>query len=183
MKIYTKKGDTGETSLIGGTRVSKAHLRIDAYGTVDELNAHIGLVQAGLPKKDEQYAVLTLIQNDLFVMGSLLAEDTGKSRMQLPQLDPADVVRMENAIDGMNESLPELKTFILPSGHAKVARAHIARCVCRRAERSVVRLAADVTVQPIILEYLNRLSDYLFVLGRRIGSLEGVEEVPWKPRS
>lgn len=182
MKIYTKKGDKGKTSLIGGTRVSKAHLRIDAYGTVDELNSHIGVVQSGLNPADDQHALLAAVQHELFVMGSLLAADPEKNRMELPKLHAQDVTRLEQAIDVMNESLPELRAFILPAGHTDVAHCHVARCVCRRAERAVVRLAADAPVEPVILEYLNRLSDYLFVLARKIAADRGVKEVEWRPR-
>lgn len=185
MKIYTKKGDRGETSLIGGTRVPKSHVRIVAYGTVDELNAHIGVVRGGLPVDGAEAEFLGDIQNELFVIGGLLAADPVKNRMELPQLDKASIGRMEGAIDGMNEALEELRAFILPAGHVAVAQCHVARTVCRRAERAVVRLdeaSGEHGVDPLILEYLNRLSDYLFVLARKIAHDLGVTEVPWAPR-
>ncbi|MCP4122926.1 MAG: cob(I)yrinic acid a,c-diamide adenosyltransferase [Bacteroidetes bacterium] len=183
MKIYTKKGDRGMTSLIGGSRVSKANLRIDAYGTVDELNACIGVTQSCMSEEDLEYQLITEVQNDLFIMGSLLAADPVKNSMELPTLENADVLILEHAIDRMNEELPELRSFILPSGNVHVAQCHVTRCVCRRAERSVVRLSEDDIVPEIILEYLNRLSDYLFVLARKIGKDFGVAEVEWKPRA
>ncbi len=181
MKIYTKKGDKGKTALIGGTRVSKAHIRIDAYGTVDELNSHIGVVQTYLDVHDKMHLLLADIQDQLFIMGSLLAEDPGKSRMELPELKADYVKYIEDAIDEMNQSLEPLKSFILPAGHIGVAQCHIARCVCRRAERTVVRIMEDNPLNPIVLEYLNRLSDFLFVLARKIGKDFGAQEVAWKP--
>ena len=167
--------------MIGGTRVSKSHLRIDAYGTVDELNSLIGVTQACLQKTEDQYKLLQAVQNDLFVMGSLLAADPVKNRMELPSLHQSDIVKLESAIDSMNEELPELRAFILPSGNQHVAQCHVSRCVCRRAERAVVRLDEGQVVSPIILKYLNRLSDYLFVLARKIGKDYNVAEVEWKP--
>jgi len=180
MKIYTKTGDKGTTSLIGGTKVSKGHQRIEAYGSVDELNSYIGLVRSFLKKNDTMEKVLGKIQNDLFIMGSTLAADPGNHKMKLPGLTMKDVEVLEKAIDDMNESLNDLKTFILPSGSAEVSNCHIARCVCRRAERNVVRLAENSEVDGLLIIYLNRLSDLLFTLARKIGKDFGVAEVAWQ---
>ncbi|MEZ5008694.1 MAG: cob(I)yrinic acid a,c-diamide adenosyltransferase [Chitinophagales bacterium] len=180
MKIYTKTGDKGTTSLIGGTKVSKGHLRIEAYGTVDELNSYIGIVQSKLKPKDSLLLLLAEIQNNLFVMGALLAADPEKSRMALPELKLSDVEKLEKAIDQMDEALEPLKAFILPSGSEGVAHCHVARCVCRRAERTVVRLSELTPVEPVLIIYLNRLSDFLFTLSRKIGKDFGVEEVIWQ---
>lgn len=181
MKIYTRKGDTGTTQLIGGTRVPKYHLRIEAYGTVDELNSWIGLVR-GSAKKEQTNLFLKEIQDRLFTIGSLLASDPESSRMKVPGLDEHDVELLEKEIDEMDLVLPELKTFILPGGNAANAMCHVARCVCRRAERLVVQLSESEKAEPLIIKYLNRLSDYLFMLSRKISFDENSEEVPWKPR-
>lgn len=181
MKIYTKTGDKGLTSLIGGTRVPKHHLRIEAYGTVDELNAYTGLIR-DQHIREEHKDILKVIQDRLFVVGSLLASDPERSKMKLPDLLPQDVEMLEKAIDGMNEALPELKNFILPGGHPTVSYCHIARCVCRRAERLVVHLSEESTVDELILIYLNRLSDFLFVLARKTAVELRAEEYLWKPR-
>lgn len=179
-KIYTKTGDAGKTSLFGGKRLSKNHHRIEAYGTVDELNSHIGLLRDCLAGERER-TVLKQVQDLLFTIGSNLAMDPEKD-FQLPGLRPADIDLLETEIDAMNEQLPELKHFILPGGHTTVSFCHIARCVCRRAERRVVALEETSVVEPIIIQFLNRLSDYLFVLARKIGLDEGVEEVKWTAR-
>lgn len=179
-KIYTKTGDRGETSLFGGKRLPKNHLRIEAYGTVDELNSWIGLVRDCV----EQDAVRTLlkeVQDRLFMLGSNLASDPDKD-MITPDVQETDIEKLETAIDVMNEALPPLKNFILPGGHITVSYCHIARCVCRRTERNVVALAQNEAVEGIIIRYLNRLSDYLFVLCRKLAQDLGVEEVVWKPR-
>lgn len=183
MKIYTKVGDKGTTSLIGGTKVPKSHLRIEAYGTIDELNSHIGLSRDLLT--DEKTRELLLeIQDRLFTIGSSLACDPIKEpKMRIPDLKDTDVALLENEIDRMNELLAPMKNFILPGGHATVSSLHIARCVCRRAERCCVRLELEsLEVEPVILQYLNRLSDYLFVLARYAGYLLNVAEIAWKPR-
>jgi len=182
MKIYTKTGDGGTTSLIGGTRVSKAHLRIEAYGTIDELNSYIGLCKDLLGEQNS--AVLPEIQDRLFTIGSALACDPEKeTKMKIPDLKEEDVALLENEIDSMNEMLPPMKSFILPGGHATVSHIHIARCICRRAERSCVRLQIEKNeVESIIPKYLNRLSDYLFVLARYTAHTLKVSELPWKPR-
>lgn len=183
MKIYTKTGDNGTTSLIGGTKVPKSHLRIEAYGTVDELNSHIGLCKDLLTDKHSQI-LLQEVQDRLFTIGSSLACDPIKEpRMRIPDLKEEDVILLENEIDKMNESLPLMKNFILPGGHTVVSHIHITRCVCRRAERCCVRLELEsLEVEQVILKYLNRLSDYLFVLARFVAFHLKAEEIPWKPR-
>lgn len=181
MKIYTKKGDKGYTSLIGGTRVKKSHLRIDTYGTVDELNSYIGLVRDFIDRKDER-ELLKEIQDRLFTIGASLAADPEKSKMKIPDLLESDITMLEQEIDRMNEELPPLKNFILPGGHPVVSYCHIARCVCRRAERLAVKLKEKEFVDEKVVQYLNRLSDYLFVLGRHQGHLLKAEEVAWNPR-
>jgi len=181
MKIYTKKGDEGKTSLIGGTRVPKHHIRIDAYGTVDELNAHLGMLR-DLSKNDRHREIILQIQDRLFVLGSNLAEDPETSRMALPRVSDEDVAMIENEIDRLESGLPALKSFLLPGGNTTVSQAHIARCICRRAERLVVRLDAEISQDPIILKYLNRLSDFLFVLSRDIARETGAAEIPWNPK-
>jgi len=181
MKIYTKKGDTGTTQLIGGTRVPKHALRIESYGTIDELNAHLGLI------RDQEINSLYInqileIQDRLFTMGSLLAADPETNTMKLPELNENDVLFLENCMDEMDTHLPEMKSFILPGGHPTISYCHIARCVCRRAERIVDHLNEISFVDPIILKYLNRLSDYLFVLSRKLSLDLNTIESPWKPR-
>ena len=179
-KIYTRTGDKGETGLFGGRRLPKNHLRIEAYGTVDELNAFIGLVSDHI-EDDPLDAELKSIQDLLFVIGSNLASDPDKE-MAVPDLKEADIELLEAAIDQMEQSLPTLKHFILPGGHVAVSHAHVARCVCRRAERLVVALATEELVLDIIIRYLNRLSDYLFVVARKIGHDLGVPERKWEAR-
>lgn len=181
MKIYTKTGDKGETGLIGGTRVSKADLRIDAYGTVDELNSWIGLIRAG-EVDERQRIVLAQVQERLFVIGSHLAADPEKSRMQLPELNTTDVQLLEAEIDHMNLALPELRSFVLPGGNQQAAYGHLARTVCRRAERLVVALHQHSPIEMVLMEYLNRLSDYLFTLSRKFCVDAGDDEIKWLPR-
>lgn len=181
MKVYTKKGDTGTTQLIGGTRVPKSSLRIEAYGTVDELNAYIGLVRDQEIHETLKGQLLE-IQDRLFTMGSLLAEDPNASKMKLPQLHEEDITHLEQWIDAMDDELEPMKSFVLPGGNTTVSFTHIARCVCRRAERISVDLHADQPTYPIILTYLNRLSDYLFVLSRKLSKDLGADEHPWVPR-
>lgn len=183
LKIYTKTGDLGKTSLIGGTKVPKSHLRIESYGTVDELNSYIGLVSdliSDRPSKE----MLKEIQDRLFTIGSSLACDPEKEPlMKIPDLKEADVLLLENEIDAMNVGLVPMKHFILPGGHPAVSTTHIARCVCRRAERLCVNMQEhQLFVEPLVIKYLNRLSDYLFVLSRYAGHVLGVAEVAWKPR-
>lgn len=181
MKIYTKNGDKGTTSLIGGTRVPKHSLRIESYGTVDELNSYIGLIRD--QEIDSIYKLQLLeIQDRLFTIGSSLAADPEKSKMKLPDLIDTDVQFLEDKMDEMDEQLPELKFFILPGGNTTVSYCHLARCVCRRAERITTNLDEHEFVAPIVMQYLNRLSDYLFVLGRKIAQDLGAEEQAWRPR-
>ena len=181
MKIYTKTGDKGQTSLIGGTRVPKHHIRIEAYGTIDELNSHIGLI-CDQPLDEHSLAVLTEIQDRLFTIGSSLASDPDKSRMKIPDLKNEDITLLEKEMDKMNEQLPELRSFILPGGHSTVSFCHIARCVCRRAERNVIHLSETNFVADLVIIYLNRLSDYLFVLSRKLSHDLKVKENLWRPR-
>lgn len=181
MKIYTKKGDEGETSLIGGTRVLKHHLRIESYGTVDELNSYIGLVKDQAIDEHSR-KILKEIQDRLFTIGSSLASDPLKSKMEIPDLKEEDVVLLEKEIDAMIAVLPEMRNFILPGGHTTISFCHLARCVCRRAERLVVHLAETDYVDALVVKYLNRLSDYLFVLCRKLSQDFNVGEIPWIPR-
>jgi len=182
LKIYTKTGDKGTTSLIGGTKVLKSDLRIEAYGTVDELNSYVGLCR-DLLSGNEVKKTLTEVQDRLFTIGSSLARDPEKeTRMKLPDLKEEDILFLEKQIDHMDESLPEMKHFILPGGHPSVSHIHIARCVCRRAERGCVRLLMETKNDiPLVVKYLNRLSDYLFVLARFTSHALNAEEIPWKP--
>jgi cob(I)alamin adenosyltransferase len=180
-KIYTKTGDTGETSLIGGVRVSKSHIRIESYGTVDELNSYLGLIKDQLDST-ELSELIYEIQDRLFTIGSVLASDPEKSKMKIPDLHEEDVIVLEHAIDQMNEVLPELKNFVLPGGNILASHCHVARCICRRAERLVVLLAQNAPVPELIIRYLNRLSDYLFVLARFIVFNHNGIEVAWRPR-
>mgnify|MGYP003347266066 CR=1 FL=1 len=184
IKIYTRGGDKGTTSLIGGTRVHKSHLRIESYGTLDELNAHIGDCRDALTDEAVRQVLLE-VQDRLFTIGSSLACDPVKEpRIRIPDLHAADITRLEEEIDRMQEQLEPLRSFILPGGHPAVSKVHIARCVCRRAERACVRLELEsLEVEPLILIYLNRLSDYLFVLSRFVAKNLGAAEVHWKPRT
>lgn len=182
MKIYTKTGDKGQTSLIGGRRVSKAHHRIDAYGTVDELNSYIGLVR-DQPVNENRRELLKEIQDRLFTVGAELATDPEKSvKKPLPAIRDSDITALEEAMDEMDAQLPELRAFVLPGGHQSVSFCHLARTVCRRAERLVVDLNDEKPVDPLVIQYLNRLSDYLFVLSRKMTQELGAEEIVWKPR-
>lgn len=179
MKIYTKKGDKGETSLIGGVRVKKSNVRIHAYGTVDELNSVVGIVRDSTNESTIRKQLLE-IQNQLFVIGSHLAS-APSSKMQIPDINIKEITQLELYIDEMNTSLPELKTFILPGGNISSSYCHLARTVCRRAERWVIEVSEEETVNPLIIAYLNRLSDYFFVLCRRISLINDAEEIPWNP--
>ena len=194
-KIYTKTGDKGKTSLIGGTKVPKSHIRIESYGTVDELNSFIGLLSDQLITASQSSGdaisplfgsinTLREVQDRLFTIGASLACDPDKeSKMKIPDLKEEDIKALEDDIDKMNEVLPEMRSFILPGGHIAVSTAHIARCVCRRAERICVRMQEDQQyIEPIVLKYLNRLSDHLFTLARYAGHLLQTPEIPWKPR-
>ena len=183
VKIYTKTGDQGKTSLICGTNVYKTHLRIEAYGTVDELNSFIGSLTDQLNDSGTK-KTLAEVQDRLFTIGSSLACDPEKEpKMKIPDLQEDDIVLLEKEMDRMNESLPPMKSFILPGGHPAVSAAHIARCVCRRAERHCVNMAEQgMFVEPLVIKYLNRLSDHLFVVARYTAFLLGVAEIEWKAR-
>jgi cob(I)alamin adenosyltransferase len=180
-KIYTKTGDKGKTALIGGTRVPKYDIRIEAYGTVDELNAFIGLVR-DMDIDTHSKDLLLEIQDRLFTMESSLAQDGKLLPNALPTLHPKDVELLEKEMDMMNEQLPELTAFILPGGHPAVSYCHIARTVCRRAERLTIRMNEQFPTDGLNIRYLNRLSDYLFVLARKLSHDLGIPESLWKPR-
>jgi cob(I)alamin adenosyltransferase len=180
MKIYTKTGDKGTTSLLSGRRVNKNNNRIEAYGTVDELNSWIGVIRDRSHEKHHKN--LITIQNELFTIGSQLANDPEKkASFKLPDIDSESVLRLENLMDELNLDLPEMKNFVLPGGHELVSFIHVARCVCRRAERRVVDLMEHQGVEELIIQYINRLSDYLFVLSRACSQEVLAEEIPWKP--
>ena len=183
LKIYTKTGDLGKTSLIGGTKVPKSHLRIESYGSVDELNSVVGLLIDHLQDQRSKES-LREVQDRLFTIGSSLACDPDKEpKMKLPDLKEDDVAFLEREIDEMNTHLTPMKSFILPGGDVAVSTAHVARCVCRRAERVCVHMAEEeMFIDPLVIKYLNRLSDYLFVLARYTALLLGVGEVTWKAR-
>ena len=188
MKIYTKTGDKGKTSLFGGTRVPKYNLRIEAYGTVDELNSFIGLIRDQNIDK-HSFEILVKIQNDLFTLGSMLATPkdkeklkNGKNRLNIPIITENDIAFLETEMDNLDKNLPPMTNFILPGGHTTVSYCHIARTVCRRAERITVQLSETEEINNITLTYLNRLSDYLFVLARKLTIDNKAIEVAWKPR-
>ena len=188
MKIYTKTGDQGQTSLYGGTRVSKFNLRIEAYGTTDELNSYLGLIR---DQKIDKRSLETIIkiQNEIFTLGAMLATPaekailkSGKERLNIYKISASEVAFLENEIDHMDKNLPQMTHFILPGGHQTVSFCHIARCVCRRAERLVVQLDKQENVDKMILTYLNRLSDYLFVLARKLSVDNQANEISWIPK-
>ncbi len=181
MKIYTKTGDQGTTSLFGGKRVSKAELRIETYGTVDELNSFLGLVRDQEVNQKRQ-TVLVEIQDRLFTIGSILATEPGNEKLKIPSLLEGDIQFLENEMDAMDESLPPMRFFVLPGGHQSVSFCHVARTVCRRVERLAISLSTQEHVDPLVIKYLNRLSDYLFVLARKMAAELGIEESPWRPR-
>ncbi len=188
MKIYTKKGDKGTTQLIGGTRVPKHHFRIEVYGTLDELLSYVGLVRDVITDPDVKNELIE-IQNNIFTIGSYIAMDPGKKtlangqpRLDIPDVEPEDVAKLEKAIDNMNRALPPLTAFILPGGHMYVSFCHIARTVCRRAERKMTALHRESPVKEIYLQYINRLSDYLFVLARKLSKDLQAGEIPWQPK-
>ena len=187
MKVYTKTGDTGTTALFGGTRVPKDHIRIESYGTVDELNSYLGLI------RDQEINVhykeiLVRVQDRLFTIGAILATPpekevlkNGQPRLNIPKISEGDIQLLENEIDDMENSLPQMTHFILPGGHTTVSYCHISRCVCRRAERLAVHLDHSEHVDPLVIKYLNRLSDYLFVLARKLSADLNADEVKWIP--
>ncbi len=188
MKIYTKTGDKGTTSLFGGTRVPKHHIRIESYGTVDELNSHLGLIRD--QEIDRHYKELLIaIQDKLFTLGAILATDpekatlkSGKARLNIPKIEESDIKLLETEMDVMNNALPPMTHFVLPGGHPTVSYCHIARCVCRRAERLATLLHEQEPIEDVVLMYLNRLSDYLFVLARKLSNDLKAEEIQWIPK-
>lgn len=187
MKIYTKTGDKGTTALFGGTRVPKYHLRIESYGTVDELNSYIGLIR-DQEIDDSLKKALAKIQSDLFTLGAMLATPpekevlkSGKERLNISKITESSIQFLEDEIDLMNNDLPQMTHFILPGGHQTVSFCHIARCVCRRSERLTVALNEEETISDTVLKYLNRLSDYLFVLARKLTQDLQAEEIKWIP--
>jgi cob(I)alamin adenosyltransferase len=180
MKIYTKTGDTGSTSLIGGTRVPKFHIRIEAYGTVDELISFVGLLrdqEIDARHKD----LLVTVQDKLMACAAILATDCENCDVKIPEIKESDIVLLEKAIDDMEKTLKPLTSFILPGGHPAVSYCHVARSICRRAERKSLYLSQEHAVDAMVIKYLNRLSDFFFVLSRKISSELGAEEIPWKP--
>jgi cob(I)alamin adenosyltransferase len=183
MKIYTKTGDKGQTSLFTGRRVSKHHLRIESYGTVDELNSYLGLIKDHGPKS-EDLSLLHRIQDRLFTIGSVLATEPKKKdedRFKTPQISEEDILALEESMDNMNEHLPEMTHFVLPGGHPAVSFCHVGRTICRRAERRITALNEEVPVDALVLKYINRLSDFLFVLSRYWGQKVSAKEVKWIP--
>lgn len=188
MKVYTKTGDKGQTSLFGGTRIPKYNLRIEAYGTIDELNSYIGLIRDQKIDKNT-FDTLVKIQNELFTLGSMLATPkdkellkNGKERLNIPKINEEDIAFLEKEMDKMDNELPAMTNFILPGGHPTVSYCHIARTVCRRAERITVNLSETEDINSITISYLNRLSDYLFVLARKLSKDNQAIEVAWIPR-
>lgn len=182
MKIYTKKGDKGTTSLLGGTRVSKDHVRIEAYGTIDELNAYMGMIH-DLDEALSFREIIQHIQHQLFNIGSILAKDPEDKHFKLPEVAPHNIDMLEESIDKMEQELPVLTNFILPGGHPANSLSHVTRCICRRAERRIISLNTHAPVSPIIMQYLNRLSDWLFVLSRTFSYQNDAEEIVWKPQN
>lgn len=188
LKIYTKTGDKGQTGLLGGTRVPKHHIRIEAYGTVDELNSWIGLLRDSISlekpiaNSQQLIAILVETQDRLFTIGSSLASDPEKSKVKIPHLKEEDITLFEKEMDAMDAVLPPMKNFVLPGGNEIVSKCHIVRCVCRRAERRVNHLAETEPVDELVIKYLNRLSDYLFMLSRKLAHDLNAPETPWKPR-
>lgn len=182
MKIYTKTGDKGTTALFGGTRVPKSDDRINAYGTVDELNSYLGLLRDQQVNK-KRHNLLIAIQENLFIIGSTLATEPGNDKVKIPALKEEAILQLETEMDAMDQELSPMRNFILPGGHEAVSFCHIARCVCRRAERLVVKLADSSPIEDKVVIYLNRLSDYLFVLARLMSKELGAKENPWKPQT
>lgn len=178
MRVYTRTGDMGETSLSSGTRVQKDNIRLEAYGTIDELNSHLGMVQASITDPTEKIR-LTRIQNRVFIVSSNLAVDNQELLRKMPVILEDDILDLEKAMDMLLDQIPDLTNFILPAGHSSVACCHIARTVCRRAERRMISLVREASVDPILIRYINRLSDYLFVLARKTAYDLGLEEVIW----
>ncbi len=181
MKIYTRTGDKGNTSLIGGKKVPKSHLRIESYGTVDELIAHIGMLR-DLWNNEETGRMLLDIQDRLMTCAAILATDCEDCKLAIPEMHEQDITDLEKAIDEMELVLPPLKSFVLPGGHVASSQCHIARTVCRRAERQIIRLSSELFVPDTVIRYMNRLSDYLFVLSRKVLHDFKLTDIPWKPK-
>ena len=181
MKIYTRTGDKGKTTLVSGKPVPKTHVRIEAYGTVDELIAHIGMLR-DMTEDDMLRAFLLDVQDRLMTCAAILASDCEDCQVRIPEIREADILNLESAIDLMEASLPMLKSFVLPGGHVISSQCHIARTVCRRAERQIIRLSSELFVPDTVIKYINRLSDYLFVLARKVLRDLQKEDIPWKPK-
>lgn len=181
MKIYTRTGDKGKTTLVSGKPVPKTHVRIEAYGTVDELIAHIGMLR-DMTEDDTLRAFLLDVQDRLMTCAAILASDCEDCQVSIPEIREADILNLESAIDLMEASLPMLKSFVLPGGHVISSQCHIARTVCRRAERQIIRLSSELFVPDTVIKYINRLSDYLFVLARKVLRDLQKEDIPWKPK-
>ena len=181
MKIYTKTGDQGTTALFGGQRLSKSDLRIETYGTVDELNSFLGLLR-DQPVSTSRKEILIEVQDRLFTIGSILATEPGNTKVKIPSLQESDVVFLESEIDKMDGQLPPMKFFVLPGGHESVSIGHVTRTVCRRTERLVIALNEQNAIDPLVIKYLNRLSDYLFVLSRYMAKKLNAKETPWQPK-
>jgi len=180
MKIYTKTGDKGSTSLLSGDRVPKYDERIEAYGTIDELNSFVGLLRSGnLQEEDKQF--LIKVQHNLFNIGSLLALGDKEVKFKMPEISNADIEDIEQEMDKIDAQLPKLKSFVLPGGEQTVAYSHVCRSICRRAERLIVKLSEKYAVNEDLIKYVNRLSDYFFLLSRKISQDTGFEEIEWKP--
>lgn len=182
MKVYTKTGDKGKTSLIGGEKVYKDEIQIEAYGTVDELNSYLGLIRDYSEINHDDTSFIISIQNDLFIIGSLLAESKKKNKMKLPIISEEMIHSLEEKIDLMESFLEPMKFFVLPGGHSLISHLHIARSICRRAERRIVSFSNNIETSPLILKYINRLSDYLFVLSRYMAFKLKISETPWIPK-
>jgi cob(I)alamin adenosyltransferase len=181
MKIYTKTGDEGTTALFGGKRVSKANLRIETYGTVDELNSWLGVLR-DQEINQKRRDVLVEIQDRLFTIGSILATEPGNTKVRIPSLQESDITLLEKQMDEMDSQLAPMRFFVLPGGHISISYTHVARTVCRRAERLIIALHDQEPVEPMVIKYMNRLSDYLFVLSRKVTAELNTDETPWKPR-
>jgi cob(I)alamin adenosyltransferase len=181
MKIYTRTGDKGKTTLVSGKPVPKTHVRIEAYGTVDELIAHIGML-SDMTKDDALRVFLLDVQDRLMTCAAILASDCEDCQVRIPEIQESDILNLESAIDLMETSLPMLKSFVLPGGHVISSQCHIARTVCRRAERQIIRLSSELFVPDTVIKYINRLSDYLFVLARKVLRDFQKEDIPWKPK-
>lgn len=180
MKIYTKTGDRGDTSLIGGRRVSKADIQIEAYGTIDELIAFVGYLRDMMPTAD-RISHLVQIQDKLMIIAALLARDENNPNIVLPTIGDSDILGLEQEIDHMESTIPPLASFVLPGGHPVVSLCHVVRTVCRRAERIVIAMASNLHVDEVLIRYLNRLSDYFFVLSRKLAKDLNVNEIEWYP--